>query len=465
MWLLYDDSIVFMLSPMGILQGIYAKYYGVALTTIATVLLIARLFDAVTDPLIGYWSDRVQAKSGTRKPFIVAGGLLFIISSYCLYVPVSPNAVDTSTVVSTPYFLTWFLLFYLAWSLLEIPHLAWAAELAPSSQAKNKIYSLRLLSNHLGKLCFYLVPFLPFFASREFTPYTLQWSAVAAGLLMLFALYLCVTRTPNGPRVYRRRPIKDKSLWALRLEVMANKPLLLFFIAFSLFGCGSGMWYTLIFIVVDSYLKLGHHYALVALIGLVASIVILGVWYWLANQLGKKFVLGASAFLYASGAMITGFLEPGQTDIVTLFLVMLLIYMSAIPAIASSLLAEIIDYNTWKFGTDRSATYFALFTFAAKTAAAIGGSLGLGIAGWYGFDATAAEQTESAVFGLHLAACWLPAVLMLLSIVAFGLIPINTHRHQIIRRRLDARTLRENRQAAPQLENKTPLQTLKPITH
>ena len=196
--------VMFLWSPMGILQGIYAKYYGVALTTIATVLLLARVFDAVTDPLIGYWSDRIQTKFGTRKPFIVAGGLLFIVSSYFLYVPVDPNTVDALTVVSTAYFLVWFLLFYLAWTLFEIPHLAWAAELASSSQAKNKIYSLRYLSGLLGMLGFYLVPFLPFFPSREFTPHTLQWAAVAAGLFMLFTLYLCITRTPNGPRVYRR---------------------------------------------------------------------------------------------------------------------------------------------------------------------------------------------------------------------------------------------------------------------
>ena len=76
-------SFLWSLSPL--LQGIYAKYYGVALTTIAMVLLIARVFDAVTDPLIGYWSDRYRAKFGTRKPFIIAGGILLIVSGYFLY--------------------------------------------------------------------------------------------------------------------------------------------------------------------------------------------------------------------------------------------------------------------------------------------------------------------------------------------------------------------------------------------
>ena len=78
----------FLFGPITILQGIYVKYFGLPLTAVATVLLIARLFDAVTDPIIGYCADRYYTRHGSRKPLIVVGGLLFIISSWFLYVPV-----------------------------------------------------------------------------------------------------------------------------------------------------------------------------------------------------------------------------------------------------------------------------------------------------------------------------------------------------------------------------------------
>ena len=55
-------SLAFLVGPMGLIQGIYAKYYGMALTTLAAVLLIGRVFDAVTDPLIGHYSDRFRAR-------------------------------------------------------------------------------------------------------------------------------------------------------------------------------------------------------------------------------------------------------------------------------------------------------------------------------------------------------------------------------------------------------------------
>ena len=51
-------SLYFLFGPITLLQGIYAKHFGLGLTIIASVLLIARVFDAVTDPLIGYCADR-----------------------------------------------------------------------------------------------------------------------------------------------------------------------------------------------------------------------------------------------------------------------------------------------------------------------------------------------------------------------------------------------------------------------
>ena len=59
-------GMVFLTAPMSIVQGVYAKYFGVPLTTLAGILLLCRLFDAFSDPLMGYFSDRYRARTGTR---------------------------------------------------------------------------------------------------------------------------------------------------------------------------------------------------------------------------------------------------------------------------------------------------------------------------------------------------------------------------------------------------------------
>lgn len=430
----------FLYSPMGIVQGIYAKHFGLAMTTIATVLLISRLFDAVTDPLIGHWSDYHHSKSGSRKPFVIAGGLLFGISSYFLYVPIDPLQLNASTNVSTTYFLAWFLMFYLAWTLVEIPHLAWGSELVTRAKDKNKLYSLRALSTYLGILLFYLVPFLPVFSDSSFTPKTLQWAAVAAGLLLLPTLYLCAKLTPDGTHIAKQR-FKQHGLWVFRKEILANKPFLFFIAAFVLYGMGAvGMFFTLMFIFIDTYLGLGKHFALLSIIGICCGLLSISFWYWLSNYLGKKAAWSLGVLSYLIGVLSAVFLEPGEASLALVATIIILAYVGSTPvvSISPSLLADIIDFSTWKFGTDRAATYFSIYTLVLKTSTAIGGSIGFGLAGWYGFDPSSAAHTKEAIYGLRLATCWLPAMLMLCSIFIMALVPINTYRHNIIRRRLNA---------------------------
>ena len=297
-------SVAFLLGPIMILQGIYAKYFGLSLTAIGTVILIARLFDAVTDPLIGYFSDRYQRRTGSRKVFIASGGVLFIFSSYFLYTP-SEN-------VSAVYFLLWFLAFYFSWTLFEIPHLAWGAELAPHSQARNRIYSFRLFGVFLGQLLFYSVPLLPFFASNEFTPQTLKWSVFAAGLIMLPLLYICVSATPNGQQKPAFLNQQQQSVWSLLPTILSNKPFLLFVAMFSFVGVGLGMWFTLFFIFVDGYLGLGNQLALVYIISTCISILTLGVWSVLAARWGKKTTWGIAVGLMAVAVASAGLLVPGK---------------------------------------------------------------------------------------------------------------------------------------------------------
>ncbi len=118
----------FLGSATAVLQGIYAKDFGLALTSIAMVLLVSRFFDAVTDPLIGYCSDWYSARGGSRKPFIVIGSVIFVGSGYFLYVP--PENVTVS------YFLVWYLTFFFGLTLFDIPHSAWANDLSKSAQKK-----------------------------------------------------------------------------------------------------------------------------------------------------------------------------------------------------------------------------------------------------------------------------------------------------------------------------------------
>src|SRR5579871_4532264 len=68
-------SYFFYMPMWSILPGIYAKYFGLPLTSIAVVVLVIRLFDGVIDTTIGYLSDWYSSAGGSRKPWVLIGGL------------------------------------------------------------------------------------------------------------------------------------------------------------------------------------------------------------------------------------------------------------------------------------------------------------------------------------------------------------------------------------------------------
>ena len=456
-----------LIGPIAIIQGIYAKYYGLSLSTIALVILFARMFDALSDPAIGFFSDLHYSRTGTRKPFIVVGGLLFILSSYFLFVPLGAEtpkiSADVSIMpdsVSAIYFTFWFVLFYLSWTLFEIPHTAWGGELACTSADKTKVYTFREVAAYLGKMSFYVIPLLPFFESSEITPYTLKVATITAGILMLPFLYLCMTVTPKGaPAQHPHNHVNSASVMkqkkgslhqnflsarSLVRSMIGNKPFLIFLGAFLFAGIGIGMWGSLIFIYVDAYLGLGKQFAKMFLISFVVSIIATPVWYKLIMLLGKKI-----AWLLAMGLIIlsfgyTGTLNVGEVSFIklTALIVIQTLGFTCMGITAPALLSEIADYGVLKYGEVRTATYFSMLAFMVKSNAALGAALGLGLAGWFGFDATATEHSDSSIFGLRLAIAWLPPVLVVISLVFIALTPINAHRFAIIRRRLDARVAR-----------------------
>ena len=439
-------GVAFLMGPLTILQGIYAKYFSVPLTTIALVLLVSRLFDAVTDPLIGYFSDRCHARWGTRKHFVAIGGGLLILSSYFLYVPVDIQTIGPATNVSGAYFLVWFLAFYLSYTLFDIPHLAWGGEISSNSVDKNTVYGLRVAMALLGTLVFYAVPLLPVFDTNEFTPQTLEWSVIAAGALLLPMLYVCVTRVSNtehtliGSSKRNSQTTKENS-YALVSSIFRNIPFLLFMAAFFCTGAGVGMWIGMLFLFVDSYLGLGNQFSWVYVIttGISLFAVIGGA--KLANCWSKKVVWSLGVWMIVMGLLGTGLLKPIETGAGLLLLNMSLIYigLTAVNVVAPSLLADIVDYSKWKSGQNQSGTYFSVYTLVSKANMAIGASASLLIAEWYGFNASVSTHSQEVIVGLLLSVAWIPASIVMMSVPFILCIPITARRHEIILLRLRSR--------------------------
>lgn len=410
-----------------IIQGIYAKEFGVSLQAIALILLIAGLVDVVSNPLIGYWSDRYRIRYGTRKPWLLAGAAIAVVACWFLYAPTPP--------VTAGYFLGWLLLAYFAWSVSEIPYGAWIAEISDNYDQRTRLSTWRATFAYGGSIAFFAVPFLPMFPTREFTADTLRWTAIIAGIALPLLTLVAVLLVPSGttPRPHAAEAARNP--WR---AVFRNRPLLIYAVMFALIGVGNGVLAGTLFFFFDSYLQQGQSMAGIFLIALPIGALAVPVWGYLCRRFGKHRAWAVGTAASALGILCYGLVPPGSAGTVWLAVVHVLVIASFVSyAVASpAVLADVVDYGRWRFGADFGGTYFSFYSLMYKAAPQVGAALGIAMLGWFGFDPKVQGLSADAHFGLLFVFCAIPAAFLLIATALVWRFPIDGRRQAIITRRL-----------------------------
>lgn len=423
-------SVFFFYVPMwGILPGIYAKYFGLKLTAIAAVILFIRLFDGVTDVLVGYFADRHRAAGGSRKVWVVVGCLGMIIPGYFLLAP--PEKVTAF------YYLGWSLAFFLFYAVVDIPHSTWGSELTLDYQRRSTVFGMRHIAIQVGTVAVYAMPLLALGPSGGFTPEVLHYAVYVGATTVVAGVVWAGLGAPAGlPTLVS--PGRD-NLRLLTRSLTQNKPLLVYCGAFVSVGLSVGTWYGLLFIYVDTYLGLQSRLVAIFLLSCVLTACFTPVCLKLIKWTDKSAVWSMGIYVFCLQLLATLWIEPGSPwgYIATLVVVGHLAFC-CYNVTAFSSLGDIIDYGKLKFRRDRGATYFSFNTLLFKVGVGVGGAVGLGIAGAFGFDPAQTVHSEASILGLKLSFVGAPLVFSLLGLVFVWRLPIDRRRHGIIRRRLES---------------------------
>jgi GPH family glycoside/pentoside/hexuronide:cation symporter len=122
------------LAGAGLPLAVYVPaFYGqsLGLTVVGGVFMLTRLWDMISDPLIGLLSDRTHTRFGRRKPWIAAGGVIFAASAWAIFLPSGhPGAI---------YLGAWLFMFYLGWTMMQIPFYAWSGELSAHYHERSRV--------------------------------------------------------------------------------------------------------------------------------------------------------------------------------------------------------------------------------------------------------------------------------------------------------------------------------------
>ena len=416
-----------LLSPTAaILPNFYLEYTGVTVAGLATATLVARLFDGVTDPLIGLLSDR----AGNRKPWMIAGALVVAAGAWFLYSPESEAGFA--------HLLAWYLVVTLGWTLVEIPHTAMAAELSVDYDERTRIMFWRQILGFVGGILFMAAPMILMTGGTAFTPEAMRGIALfVIAALPLFVLVMCIS-VPEPTRHVKSREIRFADLWrALR----ANPPLVYFLVTQVLFGLSTGAVSTLFVIYASQYLDLADRIPHIALPMTLAMAAGMPLWLWMMRRFDKHRVWAAGAVGMIGVLLAVLWIPPGALApmIAATTGLGLVIGLSSIALPA--LLADVVDYDLWKNRKDRAAIFFSFQALVTKLNQGVGGAAALAIAGLFGFSGKD-EVTGWAVTGLKFAFVGWPIVLLVPMIVLAWRYPLDRRAQRVLRRRLDARARR-----------------------
>jgi glycoside/pentoside/hexuronide:cation symporter, GPH family len=439
--LAYSSPIIgymILVAPMAVLGGIYAKYFGLSFATISIAMLIAKIFDAITDPIIGICSDFLKSRTGSRKPMILTGGVLLIISSWFLYVPVLP--------IGFSYFILCYLFFYAAFTLFLIPYMAWVNEFTADTQEKTLAISCYSVAGQIGHGLFYLLPLFPYFSSNDITPEVLRFCVIIGGVIFLLGLVIAIMFVPDGITLNSEKKSSsriDKSLVRNIVNaVLSNRPFLIYSGILIFHAIAFGMYSGIFFIFVDTYLQLGHIFAQLTLWGSVVAGISVIFWYRMIIYLGKRLMLLIVYGVLLCVYMMMGMLEKGEVSFSILLGLNLISLVAGVAGgiINASLLCDIIDYDQLKNATIRSGLFFSMQNLISKFFGAIGSAVALAIISWFGYESVSLAHNESSIMSIRYALSWIPSFFLFIAILFICRISIDERRVNIIRRRLALRS-------------------------
>lgn len=416
----------------------YVQFYFLKYAT--DVLLLApaiiglllgpgRLWDAVTDPVVGYLSDRTRSKLGRRRPWLFAA-IPTLAASFAMIWLMPAGFGPTGQLV---WLGTALFAFYTFFTFYYVPYLSFAAERSRNYHERSKIFGTARVFHLAGT-------FLAFAALQVSD--TAEHPRETVGLIVLIAVIFASAALAVTPLLHRERPENQgrgsSSPYKAYRDVLGNPYARLVFVVILIDYIGIG--------VVGAVTPFFAQYVLGAKVAgysfaAFAAGGILGIPFWLAisRRFDKKPSWIAAMLLTSAAYGSLFFAEAGQAW----FLYVALFFAgaggnAASSAVGQSILADIIDYDEYRTGERKEGAYSASWGFALKAGTGSVVMLAGIILQGAGY-APNVEQSADTVLALRGLMSLLPAAAFLIGALLFTRYRLDEAEHARIQTALDER--------------------------
>ncbi len=421
-------------SFMGMLFGIYLMKFStdvllIAPVAIATLFGIGRLWDAISDPVAGYLSDRSSAKRGRRRAWMFASAAPLGISTFILWTP--PLVLDGWGLI------LWMgvalLLYETAYTVFFVPYGALGMELTKLYHERTRLFAYRHViaaaGSGLGLGGVYLL------RTAE-DPRAMAFAiALIGGAVLSAMVFFVAIKIPEREEFQGRGAVNVYKAFA---DVFRNphSRLLILVYGVETFGAASiGMLAPYIMQYVVKRPDLTEAFILVYFIPQVAFT---PMWVWISRHVGKKklwlFSMAATCVAYYAMFFIA------DSSFMLLWFILLLLGLGGGcgAVVAPSITADVIDYDEYLTGERKEGAYLAVWNLVRKSAGALT-PIAAGVALQYTGYEPNAEQSEATKTAMLALIGILPGTCYLIGTLLFLRFRLNEKEHAEVRAVLDAR--------------------------
>ncbi|MBN1573046.1 MAG: MFS transporter [Deltaproteobacteria bacterium] len=352
--------------------GIYYLHYLTDVMLISPALagvafFVSKIWDAVTDPMMGYISDRTRTRFGRRRPYFLFGIVLIFISFFLMWYPVDFDLEKHRFI----YILIAYIFFSTVITMVMIPYNALAAELTLDYNERTSLTTYRIIFSGISSLICAVLPFeiVKFFPDNERSGYIVM--AVAFGLF--FAIpFIATFLTTREREEFQKEPTPFNFRRSYVEPFFAPTFLNVLLMYLFSFVAIDAVMSIVIYFMKYYMMRLGETDYVLGTI-LVLQVLVIPIYSWVSKKTSKKtsFIISALIWLVVMG--FSYFITPElPKEAIYVFGGLVGLGTGGIVIMIYSIFTDVPDVDELYTGERREGIYSGLFMFARKMSSAVG---------------------------------------------------------------------------------------------
>lgn len=417
------------------------------------LFFLPRVFDSITDPIMGFISDNTRSKWGRRRHYVFIGAIIMGFSFIMMWQLYRENGVDYNFI----YFLGWSFLFYLGLTIFSVPYVAMGYEMSDDFHERTSIMAV---AQWIGQWAWVIAPWFwvvmydpDWFENADAATRNLSvWVGVSCMVLAMIPAIFIKSRSTREdtnliPLSLRNIGGSLKEIFDGFKEAFKSVPFRKLCIAtFLIFNAFNTVAAFSFFIIVYHLFNgdagaAGVWPTLFGSLGaLVTTFAVIPTVAWMSKRIGKK-----RAFLLSQGISIIGYIlfwflfVPGQPYMFIIGLPFFSFGIGSLFTLMMSMTADVCDLDELNTGKRREGIFGAIYWWMVKFGFAIAGLLTGAIMSLVGFNPDLATQPEGAITGLRLFYSGVPIVGTLIAMLVMRNYDITEERSKQIRLAIEER--------------------------